>query len=467
MDKKSLNEAQDVSNAVVNDLVKTVINDRSIDSSDEEDPGVSESLSTVLESLTEESAKEIFAEVDKPVLSENTSKIIATFLGKSPVKNKPVDVQEDFSSDDEEGTLVIVEPFDKKSSRSAKNKNVKNLDEITFSDNSSEDRTSLNISWEAIESRPSSSAAAPPPHQQQNLPKKKADYEMKEVIDEFVALEDESMSSSGAEGVVKTRGRRVKSKPRKKKVITAKSQASLDEEDSEKLAEDVDQIVAFIREENALEEKHQEKIPPLVLGKKAVDSPPHPPPSQKKRKGARGGRKRKKTLAKSGQKKPVKQPTSHENVPEEAIATKEVSATAAAEKKVFKPIQNWHKIMKLSSSQPLSQSTVDQVFCNVIAPYVPCVPRNTSQRLIDALTEKELEQLCCPGCKDRFLLPTSFFQHIYRKSARITFNCGPCGNSSLAFYNRCHLRIHVLSHLEERQSLPFWISKFIFFTFCL
>ena len=76
----------------------------------------------------------------------------------------------------------------------------------------------------------------------------------------------------------------------------------------------------------------------------------------------------------------------------------------------FKPIQNWHKIMKVSSDKPLSKSMVDQVFKNVLTPYVPCVPKNTSKRLIEALSDSELEQLCCPGCKDRFLLPTSFFQ---------------------------------------------------------
>ena len=76
----------------------------------------------------------------------------------------------------------------------------------------------------------------------------------------------------------------------------------------------------------------------------------------------------------------------------------------------FKPIQNWHKIMKVSSEKPLSKSMVDQIFKNVLTPYVPCVPKNTSERLINALSDSELEQLCCPGCKDRFLLPTSFFQ---------------------------------------------------------
>ena len=67
--------------------------------------------------------------------------------------------------------------------------------------------------------------------------------------------------------------------------------------------------------------------------------------------------------------------------------------------------------------------------------------------VVAALTESELEQLSCPGCKDRFLLPTSFYQHIYRKSARIHFDCIPCGKWN-TFFNKCHLRTHILSHLE-------------------
>ena len=114
--------------------------------------------------------------------------------------------------------------------------------------------------------------------------------------------------------------------------------------------------------------------------------------------------------------------------------------------KVFKPIGNWHKILKINADKPLSKVTVDQVFKNVLPSYAPRVPRNTSQRCIDSLTSTDLEQLHCPGCKDRFLLPTSFFQHIYRRSCRISFDCVPCGQM-VFFHNRCHLRLHVLSHL--------------------
>jgi hypothetical protein len=116
----------------------------------------------------------------------------------------------------------------------------------------------------------------------------------------------------------------------------------------------------------------------------------------------------------------------------------------------FKPISDWKKVLKYPQNySDLSTKLIEkQLFKNPLPPYVPCVPRNTSKRLIENLTEKELEQLCCPGCKDRFLIPSTFFQHLYRKSVRISFNCRPCGNLTLSFYNRCHLRTHVLSHLE-------------------
>ena len=60
----------------------------------------------------------------------------------------------------------------------------------------------------------------------------------------------------------------------------------------------------------------------------------------------------------------------------------------------------------------------------------------------------DVDQISCPGCKDRFLLPTSFYHHLYRRSVMITFTCGPCGDATMTFYNKCHLRVHVLTHLE-------------------
>lgn len=114
----------------------------------------------------------------------------------------------------------------------------------------------------------------------------------------------------------------------------------------------------------------------------------------------------------------------------------------------FKPVSDWKKVLKFPQNySDLSTKALEQqVFRNPLPPYAPCVPRNTSQNLINNLSDRDLEQLNCPGCKDRFLIPTTFIQHLYRKSVRINFDCKVCG--SLSFYNRCHLRTHVLSHLE-------------------
>ena len=94
-----------------------------------------------------------------------------------------------------------------------------------------------------------------------------------------------------------------------------------------------------------------------------------------------------------------------------------------------------------------------QIFKDALSPYYPCIPPNTSERLIEHLETNPkdkwmLEQLCCPGCKDRFLIPKSFYQHLYRKTVLITYTCGPCGDQSMAFYNRCHLRVHILRYIS-------------------
>jgi hypothetical protein len=116
-----------------------------------------------------------------------------------------------------------------------------------------------------------------------------------------------------------------------------------------------------------------------------------------------------------------------------------------------KPVQNWKKVIRLPSSMQ-DRLSADQIFKNPLPTYVPCIPRGTSQRLINYLTEADLEQLCCPGCKDRFLLPSTFFGHVYRKSISLTFTCQPCGGVSLNFSNRCHLKLHVLGHMERDGS---------------
>lgn len=112
-----------------------------------------------------------------------------------------------------------------------------------------------------------------------------------------------------------------------------------------------------------------------------------------------------------------------------------------------KPIQNWRKVIKLPLSNQERQIH-EQLFKNPLPTYIPCVPKGTSQRLIATLSAKDVEQLCCPGCKDRFLLPHTFFQHVYRKSIGISFHCQLC-HKQLSFNNHCHLKMHVLSHLEN------------------
>ena len=113
-----------------------------------------------------------------------------------------------------------------------------------------------------------------------------------------------------------------------------------------------------------------------------------------------------------------------------------------------KPVQNWKKVIRLPTSLEHRLAS-DQIFRTILPTYFPCVPKGTSQRLVEYLTPTDLEQLCCPGCKDRFLLPSSFFQHVYRKSVKLTFTCSACEGKTLTFFNRCHLRTHVVGHMER------------------
>ena len=118
--------------------------------------------------------------------------------------------------------------------------------------------------------------------------------------------------------------------------------------------------------------------------------------------------------------------------------------------KVTYLLQNMVKfVYKCLITYLMNRSLETQIYRNALPPYYPCIPPNTSEKLIESL-EKDpknqwmLEQLSCPGCKDRFLIPRSFYQHLYRKSVLITYTCRPCGNKEMSFYNRCHLRVHVL-----------------------
>ncbi len=356
---------------------------------------------------------------------------------------------------------------------------------------------------------------------------------MQEVVDEF-AYETDDLSS-GVGSVVdhkESRGRRTKSKPKRKPVEQLKANEKADKE----VAEDVEQIVEFLKASNeqekpdkghaksAVDEKLEENQANPSKSKEAEEQPldPNPNRSKTRRTGNRRKRKRrgnsrsfaakKARLVNSGTENKIplqenqlqpqeNEPRPQENEPrplesepqlqENATENSPIEAAPQPDKepraptKPFKPISNWHKIMKVSSANPLSKWTVDQVFCNVLEPYEPRVPNLTSQRCIDALKDSDLEQLNCPGkiglktlcksqekgflhflcrmwvnsifgtifkkfnftgCKDRFLLPQTFFQHIYRKSVRIIYTCTTCGD--LEFHNRCHLRTHILSHLE-------------------
>ena len=53
----------------------------------------------------------------------------------------------------------------------------------------------------------------------------------------------------------------------------------------------------------------------------------------------------------------------------------------------------------------------------------------------------------CPSCGDAYYSPAAYFQHIYRKSVDINFDCKQC-KKIINFSNKCLLRIHVIAHLE-------------------
>ena len=497
MEDDQISEATAVSEAVINNIVNNIIDANSDNSSENE--GVSESLATALESLTEESAKEIFE--DKPELSSKTSNIISTFLGNTDTENpdhrassNPTPLLTltfaDDSEDSQEGNLVIEEPQNASCNTAG---NLQRLDEITFSEDSVS-QPPLDINWETIESRPASVS-----EESQKLTEDKSNSAsstsrvMQEVIDEFAEESDTSQLSENTGGR-KSGGRRVKSIPKKRRISsgpeknndTDEHQQDKEEVEACQVAEDVDQIVDFLRQTAPAIEQEKTSSSPKAAGPpdvtNAIDESathlkdekqesftsaavPKKLPTEEEEEGEKTLKvKRKRKMGRKrrggGPKKKAakKAPTTTSTVESPQVVDNNAMevekadtappSNSSSSQKVFKPIGNWHKIMKMSTERPLAKSLVDQIFKNVLEPYVPCVPKNTSQRLIDALTERELEQLMCPGCKDRFLMPNTFLQHMYRKSARISFVCGPCGDVSLSFHNRCHLRTHILSHCE-------------------
>ena len=493
-------EAETIVQDIVNDIIKDIfvdetngketedVNKTGLEVLDAQEATESLPLASALENLTEESAKVIFGEsqFEAPIeISNKASQIIANFLGNDTRPATP--------PQQKANTLV----------------NIKNLDEVTFSSDDSQDEPPLNINWENIESRPSSVNSQQEPGQQKNhedtseKPVKSTKSRiMHEVVDEFLMVDDDDKSAKRSEndsdsqtlssGSERQRGRRTKSKPRKKPTSPSptpketnkedppskskevqetqkpeeQSEKSKKEEETE-IAEDVEQIVNFLRETDPANQKKSAEAETVKSTSSDVSAPPSLPPQAapatapqknqealpngdgeqktiyEKPKGRRGKSKKrsnkkamkrkrpevevaeKEKESNSGNKEPEEK-TQKEPKPVEKVKEKPVEK---AKERVFKPIQNWHKILKISSEHPLNKSTVDGIFKNVTNPYVPTVPQNTSQRCIDALSSKDLEQLNCPGCKDRFLLPTTFFQHIYRKSASILFKCTPCGIS--------------------------------------
>ena len=111
-----------------------------------------------------------------------------------------------------------------------------------------------------------------------------------------------------------------------------------------------------------------------------------------------------------------------------------------------KAVNKLSEVLRIKSSIGLNLDSLEDVLEN----YNPSVPRGTSQKCIDALSDSDLEMLLCPACDDRFLLPTTFFQHIFRKSILIQFNCSIC-RKILNFHNKCSLKIHIQAHLENDE----------------
>ena len=113
--------------------------------------------------------------------------------------------------------------------------------------------------------------------------------------------------------------------------------------------------------------------------------------------------------------------------------------------KKTKAVDKLSDVLKVKS---LPGWSPDEMLENGKDNYNPSVPRGTSQQCIEALSDSDLEIFPCPACKDRFLLPTTFFQHLFRKSIQIQFKCSIC-RKCLIFHNKCSLKIHILSHLEN------------------
>ncbi|CAB4066830.1 unnamed protein product [Lepeophtheirus salmonis] len=89
---------------------------------------------------------------------------------------------------------------------------------------------------------------------------------------------------------------------------------------------------------------------------------------------------------------------------------------------------DWRKIMRMKDT--CYDKFIDQIFYNInfpgAIPYIPRLYNNISKSCADSLSSWDVEKLQCPACPDSFLIPTSFFQHLYRKSCEIMFKCKLC-----------------------------------------
>lgn len=210
MDSNEEDEATNISKSVLSDVLSQVIEK----SSNEDD---CQSLITALESLTEESAKEIFENDTPEKVSAKTSKIIARFMGRTKGPRTP--------------TPPIIT-------------RLQNLSEITFSSDESNDEQ-LVINWDNIDS-PNDKASTEATETSHKV--------MHEVVDEIFeepATNDDAPAEMKASANVES-GRRKKSKPKKKSIDVPK-------DNSEEIAQDVDQIVEFLKQGQGNEDVQQQE----------------------------------------------------------------------------------------------------------------------------------------------------------------------------------------------------------------
>jgi hypothetical protein len=101
---------------------------------------------------------------------------------------------------------------------------------------------------------------------------------------------------------------------------------------------------------------------------------------------------------------------------------------------------DWSRAIHLQQPARHYALVLDQLFSND-----SCLNNSSCSEQLDGANS-------CPGCGDSFLLPTTFFQHLYRRSVRIRFECRGCdGVKYLEFTNKCLFRLHLLSHLEQGE----------------